>query len=269
MFNRCQTVLLFLSILSTHSAFALPAYSRLFQSKYSYRPSCNLCHSAGGGSTVTNYGRDFLRAGANLQAFLKIEGKDSDGDGVLNLAEIQAKSNPGDSRSMPGKVGDWLADAAQIPVPEKELKKLFPGASAFSAQEGTLSAAQTQALEARIGKPLTDEDKVPTFYFGLTDGKRSSVAQFVSAVSPKGPISIAVAVNIQATVLAVRILKNPAVKAIEDPAFLKQFIGKTQADSLIVGTDLKTAQGDTALSTEVALAVRKAVLMINTVFGSK
>jgi electron transport complex protein RnfG len=266
---RFKILALLLGMISSGSAWALPAYSRLYQGKYGYRASCNLCHSAGGGSSVTNYGRDFLRAGANLQAFAKIEGKDSDGDGIMNLAEILAKSNAGDSRSVPGKDGDWLADAAQIPVPEKDLKKLFPTADAFSAQEGSLNSAQTTAVESRIGSSLSDEDKVPTFYFSLTGGKRTSVAQFVAAPSPKGPISIAVALDIKATVLAVHVLKNPAQKLIEEKSFLSQFIGKTQADPISIGSDIKPANGDPELSKEVALAVRKAVLVINTVFGSK
>ncbi|HIE30414.1 TPA: hypothetical protein EYP66_24400 [Candidatus Poribacteria bacterium] len=55
--------------LSIRQAEALPAYARLFERQYQYRPSCVSCHVRGGGSQTTDYGRDFLRAGTNLRAF--------------------------------------------------------------------------------------------------------------------------------------------------------------------------------------------------------
>jgi hypothetical protein len=256
-----------LSILFTQAAYGLPAYARLFQSKYAYRTSCTLCHTAGGGSAVTEYGRDFLRAGGNYSAFAKIEKRDSDGDGTANLAEILGKSNPGDARSLQGKLGDWLDDANKVSVPDKDLKKLFPTAEAFSALEGSLKDTQVAALESQLGKKLTDEDKLPTFYFALQGGKKNAVAQFVSVPSPKGPVPIAVAMDISGNITSVRVLKNPGDKAIEADSFLSQFVGKTKAAPLEVGKDIKAANANESLSTEVSLAVKKAVLMINSVFG--
>jgi hypothetical protein len=249
------------------SSIALPAYSRLFQAKYGYRVSCNICHTAGGGSTITDYGRDFLRAGGNFMAFSKIEKLDSDADGVLNIAEIRAKSNPGDARSTPTTPGEWLADANSISVPEKDLKKLFPTAEAFSALEGSLKPAQVTSVELQIGSKLKEEDKVPTFYFAVQGGKKIAVTQFVSAPSPKGTVPIAVAMDTKGVVSKIQVLKNPSDKAIESTEFLSQFKGKTKADGLQIGKDIQPAKGSEALSKEVALAVRKSILMINAVFG--
>ena len=253
--------------LTTPNANALPAYSRLSQAKYGYRASCMLCHTAGGGSAVNEYGRDFLRAGANMPAFGKIEQLDSDGDGATSLNEILARSNPGDSRSTLSNPGDWLSSGETVPIPKDDLKKLFPSADAFSAIEGTLKEAQVKSVETATGSNLNDEDKVPTFYFALKSGKKFAVAQFVSAKSPKGPMSLAVAMDVGASVTNVRVLKNPASKAIEDSSFLKQFSGKGKSDSLNVGTDVKAAPGEEALSREIAFSVRKAVLIINAVFA--
>src|SRR3990170_5244638 len=83
------------------SLFSFPAKRRLFELKYGYKTVCNQCHVDGGGSDNNDYGLDFHRNGQNLAAFPEIETKDSDGDGSSNLAEIQAKSNPGDPRSTP------------------------------------------------------------------------------------------------------------------------------------------------------------------------
>ncbi len=253
--------------LAPSAAFALPVYSRIFQAKYGYRVGCNLCHTAGGGSTTTDYGRDFLRAGANFGAFSKLEGRDSDGDGSPNLDEIKRKSNPGDARSLPKAPGDWLGEADKVPVPQKDLKQLFADADAFAALEGSLKAAQVGGVEAQLGLKLTDEDKVPTFYFALKAGKKYAVAQFVSVATPKGPMSVAVALDTRAAVTAVRILKNPDDKAVEGAAFLKQFRGKRQGDALLVGKDIVSASGNQSLSQEVATAVHKASAIMNAVFG--
>lgn len=98
-----------LCVFYIQNSYALPTYDRMFEQQYKYSPNCLSCHILGGGSQTTSYGKDFLRYGANLKAFDNIAQKDSDGDGFSNLEEIQARSNPGDSKSTPKKPGDWLA----------------------------------------------------------------------------------------------------------------------------------------------------------------
>ena len=246
---------------------ALPAYSRLFQAKYGYRVTCQACHSAGGGSAVNEYGRDFLRRGANLGAFARLEAMDSDADGAKNLVEITAKANPGDPRSTPAAIGDWLAGADAPQIPDVDLKKIFPSADTFAAVEGSLKAAQVKAIEAAAGVKLSPEDKLPTFYFAIKGGKRYAVAEFISFQSSAGLVSVAVAMDTAGVVSGIKILTNPASKAIEGPAFVGQFKGKKRGDPVAVGTDITAAAGADELSAQAAVAVRKAIAMINAVFG--
>jgi mono/diheme cytochrome c family protein len=248
-------------------ASALPAYSRLYQAKYGYRPSCGACHTSGGGSAVTEYGRDFLRAGANANAYTKIETKDSDGDGATNAAEISGKSNPGDAKSVIGSVGDWLEGTDAVPVPTAELKKLFPAADSFSAVEGTLSAAQVASAEARSGSKLSAEDRLPTFYFAIRDGKKTGVAQYVSAPTVAGPVSLAVVMDASGVVTAVFVLKNPADDGIEDAAWLAQFRGKRLADAATLSRSVSAAPGAEEASRSVAGAVARAIAIISAVFS--
>lgn len=255
-----------LSAFFGNEAWALPAYSRLFQAKYGYPVSCALCHTSGGGSSTTDYGRDFLRAGANSSAFAKIEGKDSDQDGFKNIDEIKAKSNPGDARSKPGNLGDWLSASLVIALPEKQLRKIFPDAETLSSLDGTLKEDQVRAVEAILGAPLTDEDKVPSFYFALKGGKKFGVAQFVSAKTSEGLVSIAVALDTNAEVTAVTLLKNPGSKVLESSVFLKQFVGKTQADKLMIGQDIQSAKGAESSSKAIGMAVKRAIIVMNEVF---
>lgn len=57
--------------------------------------SCSMCHTSGSpsASDVNPYGTDY--AGASYD-FASIEQRDSDGDGVRNLDEINARTFPGD-----------------------------------------------------------------------------------------------------------------------------------------------------------------------------
>lgn len=87
------------------TAESLPEYLGQFNSKYktsgSKLDSCTTCHRAGEGpsaETLNPYGTDF---GAADHDFAAIEPKDSDGDGVTNIDEINGGSFPGDPADKP------------------------------------------------------------------------------------------------------------------------------------------------------------------------
>ncbi len=252
----------------TAEAFALPSYRRLFTAKYQFKVPCELCHEKEGGSANSDYGKDFLRGGANLMSFSKIEKKDSDHDGFPNITEILARSNPTDPRSVPDHPRDWLAEADKTPLPTKELKKLFPEAGAFSAVEGSLSKEQIDLIKSNIGGELGDEDKVPTFYFAIADSKKYAVAQFVSTGEDKDRISMAIALNPKAQIMAVKVLKSKD-KAFQSEDFLKQFVGKTSKDIFQIGADLTPLTGREQTCQRLAIEVKKALWTMIAVFSKK
>jgi hypothetical protein len=94
-------------------------------------------------SQATGYGRDFLGAGANLEAFERIAKMDSDGDGFANLDEIKARSNPGDPGSTPADPGGWLAGTDQ--PSQAAQKALAPEEGAFNLDQGDV-ASRTEGL---------------------------------------------------------------------------------------------------------------------------
>ena len=95
----------FCTIVAGHSAFALPAFYKMFRAKYGWTSGCNVCHSSKKGGDAPNpYGRAFLHNGMNLSTFLRIAEEDSDKDGFSNIAEIIARSYPGDPSSTPENV---------------------------------------------------------------------------------------------------------------------------------------------------------------------
>lgn len=90
-------------------AMALSGFSKVFNEKYNIKDSsnlgkaaCSVCHLKPKGGKLNPYGKDVqavMKAENSKKVtpgiLAKVEGKDSDGDGVKNLAEIRADSNPG------------------------------------------------------------------------------------------------------------------------------------------------------------------------------
>lgn len=93
-----------LTVIVEH-AYALPAFYKMFRSKYEWAGGCNVCHySKKGGDSPNPYGRAFLHNGMNISTFIRIAQADSDKDGFSNVAEILARSYPGDAASTPDNV---------------------------------------------------------------------------------------------------------------------------------------------------------------------
>ena len=93
-----------LTVIVEHS-YALPAFYKMFRSKYEWAGGCNVCHySKKGGDSPNPYGRAFLHNGMNISTFIRIAETDSDKDGFSNVAEILARSYPGDAASTPDNV---------------------------------------------------------------------------------------------------------------------------------------------------------------------
>jgi len=98
-------VIAFSFFLIAEQSFALPAFYKMFRSKYEWAGGCNVCHfSKKGGDSPNPYGRAFLHNGMNLSTFIRIAEADSDKDGFSNIAEIIARSYPGDAASTPENV---------------------------------------------------------------------------------------------------------------------------------------------------------------------
>ncbi len=97
-------------------AVGLPSYTTDFSGNYKIRKGskiekagCAVCHV---GETVklNPYGNDLAKTLADAKSdsltsavFRKVEGLDSDKDGVTNLDEIKADTLPGDPKSAPAK----------------------------------------------------------------------------------------------------------------------------------------------------------------------
>lgn len=90
-------------------AFALKTYEKVFETKYNVTASSNLgkakclvCHNTAKGAGINPYGKDLAAAmkaaktkKLTPELLVKIEGLDSDKDGVKNIDEIKKDQMPG------------------------------------------------------------------------------------------------------------------------------------------------------------------------------
>jgi hypothetical protein len=174
----CRTLLSLSLVAFAADAWAYPVDRRLFQAQYGKAVRCELCHTNGGGTERNGYGKAWQKAGETLDAFKAIEGVDSDGDGAKNADEIAKGSNPGDARSTPDNPGSRWARGEQIPIPSDQLVLTFGPTDEIQATEPAISPDQVRSIEQAIGRPLAQDERFPTLYFAVKDGKRVAVAAF-------------------------------------------------------------------------------------------
>lgn len=89
--------------------------------------SCRTCHTTKADKAHLNgYGKD-LNATAGHKDFAAVEEKDSDGDGVSNIKEIQAGTFPGFEGDFPGHPGEPPMPATTTTAPPNDLMSQING----------------------------------------------------------------------------------------------------------------------------------------------
>lgn len=185
MLRRCITFLSHLSLLAVASAVTVatataePAFARYYKAEYGYLPSCNACHSGGGGSKLNSYGEQFDQANHSQASFAAIAKLDADQDGFANTAEIIAKANPGDAASTPDKPGNWLDSNALIPI---QVRELFPDAPQYKLVDAILTDSEIQRAAA-LGVTLTANDE-NIIYVPIINKKAGGTAIIVPGLLP-------------------------------------------------------------------------------------
>ncbi|MDP1541232.1 MAG: hypothetical protein Q8K94_06020 [Moraxellaceae bacterium] len=200
------------------AAWATPATARLYQHEYGYTPSCNACHSSGGGTELNQYGKDLKAAGHNRQAFAKVAAKDSDGDGVPNAVEAKAKANPGDKQSTPKSPGNWLDPNSLIP---KEVRAEFAAVRQWMTRDGVLTDADIKAA-AVLGAALSKADE-NTIYIPLENQRPMGTALIFPAKHGGKTFYLLMTTDRQLVVTKVQVLNAEQVPAAKGLAVYKRF----------------------------------------------
>ena len=227
------------------TAQATPLNARLYKQQYGVMPSCNACHSSGGGSVLDAYGDSFKKAGMNAAAFTKIAKLDADGDGFDNATEGTAKSNPADKKSTPKAPGDWLSTVALIP---KEVQALFPGVREYLPRDAVLTDADIARAKV-LGAVLSKADE-NTIYVPLADKRPAGTALIFAAEFKGKSFFLLMTTDRQLTVTRVQPLNTDKVPEAGKSKVFGQFTG--------LAVDKLPATGGAGVDAAITAAVKKA-----------
>lgn len=233
-------------------AHAMPAFARAYKQQYGYMPSCNACHSEGGGTSLNGYGKAFKEAGKHDAALAKIAGADSDGDGATNAAEAQAKANPGDKASTVKQPGNWLDMASLIP---REVQARFPGILTWMPRDAILTPADIAAAKA-LGATLSASDE-NTIYVPVKDQRPAGTA-LIFPVTFQGKTGFLLMTTDRARkITGVSVLHADKLPAAKASKVYASFTGQ-QAQSVapVKGNDLDAAITTAVKNAGVLLYVR-------------
>ena len=162
---------------------------------------------------------------------------------------------------------------------DQSLKQMFPDPAKIVPEAHVLTSAQVESAKVRLGgkwtlqKSLVKEEESKegdslTFYFALKDGKKTGVALLDVQPGFWGPVKYIVALDLtgKVTNLAVMSYVDQRGRSICTRRFLDQFVGKTGKSPITVGKDVDAVSGATISSRATAFAVKKAVVLYETVF---
>jgi Na+-translocating ferredoxin:NAD+ oxidoreductase RnfG subunit len=166
---------------------------------------------------------------------------------------------------------------------EQALKEMFPDADEVVAENVTLSSGDLEILKKNLGGSLVhfqsgsqSEEVVEstdlTFYYGLKNGEKKSVAIIDQQPGKWGPVEYIIVLDLataQVKNLAVMSYKEKRGRPIARNSFLKQFIGKGSADPIQVRKDIRAISGATISSDATCFAVKKAIAIVETVILKK
>ena len=181
-------------------------------------------------------------------------------------------SSAGISKPLLASIGALLilaapafADVCVWRDPERTMKKLFPAARDYRTSTVKFDAGNIRAVEQALGGPF-EEASAGEFNFydimGVAQGKPQKLGTLM-ALAGKGEygvIEVVIGVDTSGKVIGAYIQRSRerVTRALQSPAFLSQFNGKTAAADFALGTSLKPAATDAeAASRTVGEVVRK------------
>jgi thiamine biosynthesis lipoprotein len=163
----------------------------------------------------------------------------------------------------------WMGYATIYLTPVESLKRLMPADSNLREETVKLTPIQKEHVEKLLGS-LIREDTY-TFWIGNKDEKSVGYAVPLNVVGKEQPITFMVAVSPEGKVLGVDVLiyRESQGSEIRAKRFMQQFVDKTIAAPLKLGRDIDAISGATLSSRSTAYAVKKALALVNVVYGKE
>lgn len=238
-------------VLTIHSAsvFSMPTFARQYKHQYGYIPSCHACHKEGGGTPLNQYGQDFKDKGKNNAAFERISMLDSDNDGFNNDLEARKKSNPGNVKSTPSNLGDWLDLSSLIP---KTVQVLFPKAEAWKPLDALLT--HDDIIRAKSMDAILSIEDENTIYIPVANRRPIGTALIFPAWYQNKTFFLLITTDRELNISKVMPLNADQLPVKVNPQLFQSFIG----------TPLQAVKSDNGNSIEasIRLAVKKASTLI-------
>ena len=162
-----------------------------------------------------------------------------------------------------------FADVCVWRDPERTMQKLFPAARDYRTNTVKFDAGNIRAVEQALGGPF-EEASAGEFNFydimGVVQGKPQKLGTLM-ALAGKGDygvIEVVIGVDASGKIIGAYIQRSRerVTRALQSPAFLSQFNGKTIRDDFQVGTSLTPAAADAeTASRTVARVIRKMIVL--------
>ena len=142
----------------------------------------------------------------------------------------------------------------------KLLQDMFPTADIVEPVTWHIDDETREAAQKLLNYRLAPDW---TWYRAMTDGVVIGFAVFDQQVGQHQPISFAVQVDPAGTLVRHEIVvyRESFGDGVRDPRFRAQFIGRTAADPLVAGRDIKIVSGSTVSSKSMAIGVRRVLVL--------
>ncbi|OIO36250.1 MAG: hypothetical protein AUJ74_03280 [Candidatus Omnitrophica bacterium CG1_02_44_16] len=151
---------------------------------------------------------------------------------------------------------------------QREVLRLVFGEDArIVSEQKALSVGQIEAVKIKAGKCFHAQ-KVYTFHFGEREGRRFGAAIILETPGKRGPIQFIVALDLDAKVRDVLVMRYVETRGrpIARKTFLRQFIGKTGKDALVLNGDIVAISGATISSQAAVCTVKEAIALYEVLY---
>lgn len=146
--------------------------------------------------------------------------------------------------------------------PDRTMSRLFPSAGDYHTIDVKIRPEALARIEKRLGKVLDPGERDNWIYYAITDRKGGIIGHVLTDAERGQYGAIEIVLGLAADGKAATIYIQRARerdKTFKSKEFLDQFIGKTVADPLRLGTDIQTARS--VATEQVAFGVRKMLVM--------
>ena len=160
------------------------------------------------------------------------------------------------------------AFAAELVSKDTANKEIW-GALTVTMEEKKLTAEQLASIKNNYQWAL--EKDTFNFYVAKEGDSVKGYTAFTPGKGKHGLVWCAVAVNADGTVKQVIVcaFQEQKGRGIREKVFLTQFNGKKVSDAITIGKDVKTVTEATVSAEGVAQAVKRALILVNTVYLGK